>query len=304
GVTFSAKRSKDGVEFLASTDVWFRPCNFANAPDGNLYMTDVYRMFIETPESIPEELKKGMDFYAGDTMGRIYRIVSNHPRKQRDLKPKLGSATTEELVKNLENANGWHRMTAQRLIVERQDKTAIPYLKQLFDQSRYPVGRIHALWTLEGLSALDEQIVLRALKDNDPHVREHAVRIAEESLPKSQSVANALLAALDDSAPRVQFQLAFTLGQLKDQRALTALADLAVKQAENQWFRLAILSSVADQPSQFFHLLRAKNPSFENKELFAQLASLIGAKHDATELSKLFASLSGFKQPGTVEAAL
>src|SRR5215468_8563434 len=315
GVTFSAKRSKDGVEFLASTDVWFRPCNFANAPDGNLYLMDVYRMFIETPEAIPEEIKKGMDFYAGDTMGRIYRITSNTPRKQRDLKPRLGTASVEELVKNLENTNGWHRTTAQRLIVERQDKTAIPFLKQLFEQSQSPVGRIHALWTLEGLSALDERIVLRALKDKDPHVREHAVRLAEELLQTpyekalhtssansaAPALTDAILGMSMDSDLRVQFQTAFTLGQLKDKRAMDALADLTIRRGEDPWFRLAILSSVADQSSQFFHLIRAKNPSFENKEMFAQLATLIGARRDSTELSKFLAALAKLKQP---EAAL
>src|SRR6185503_10937917 len=92
GATFSAHRAKDGVEFLASTDVWFRPCNFANAPDDNLYVMDIYRLFIETPESIPEEIKKGMDFYAGDKMGRIWRIVPNQPRAQRHPKINLGQA--------------------------------------------------------------------------------------------------------------------------------------------------------------------------------------------------------------------
>lgn len=70
-----AHRTGDEVEFLASTDVWFRPCNFANAPDGNLYFTDIYRQVIETPESIPEEIRKKINFYNGDTLGRIYRIA-------------------------------------------------------------------------------------------------------------------------------------------------------------------------------------------------------------------------------------
>ena len=81
---------KPDVEFLASTDVWFRPCNFTNAPDGNLYVTDIYRQVIETPESIPEEIRKKIDFYKGDTMGRIYRIVPNKPRRTGNLKPDLG----------------------------------------------------------------------------------------------------------------------------------------------------------------------------------------------------------------------
>ena len=90
--TFAAHRAKEKVEFLASTDVWFRPCNFANAPDGNLYVTDIYRQVIETPESIPEEIRKKINFFNGDTLGRIYRIVPNHPLRQGNLKPNLGAA--------------------------------------------------------------------------------------------------------------------------------------------------------------------------------------------------------------------
>ncbi len=311
GVTFSANRPNDGVEFLASTDVWFRPCNFANAPDGNLYMMDVYRMFIETPESIPEEIKKGMDFYAGDTMGRIFRITSNSPRnllgKQRDLQPRLGSFSVENLVETLANTNGWHRTTAQRLIVERQDKSAIPLLKQLIERSVSPTATIHALWTLEGLSASDEQIVLKALKHPHPRVREHAIRIAEELTPKSRNIADALLAMTNDADLRVQHQLSFSLGAISgtdENPAMDALADLAVRHGENQWFRLAILSSVADRSSRFFHLLRSRNSSFENKELFGQLASMIGAKHELGELSKFLGALSALKQPESTLAGL
>jgi len=109
GATFAAHRARDGVEFLASTDVWFRPCNFANAPDGNLYFTDIYRQVIETPESIPEEIRKKIDFFNGDTLGRIYRIVPNHPLRRGDLKPDLASVNSAQLLLLLANPNGWHR---------------------------------------------------------------------------------------------------------------------------------------------------------------------------------------------------
>ncbi len=323
GVTFKAARAKEAVEFLASEDQWFRPCNFANAPDGNLYFMDVYRMFIETPESIPEEIKKGMDFYAGDTMGRIYKLTAKIPRTKRDLKPKLGSASTEDLVKNLENENGWHRLTAQRLIVERQDKTAIPFLKQLFEQTQSPLGKIHALWTLEGLSALEESLVLEALIDSHPRVRQHAIRLAETFLPKSQNIKNTLLSMLDEeygmksavwqigttirdnnADARIQFQLALTLGQIKDVRALEALAGLAMKHADNQWFRLAVLSSVNDSASQFFALLRKKSPQFDNEPLFAQLSALIGGKHDVKELAELLKLIPPLSKPESALAGL
>ncbi len=296
GVTFKAARAKEGTEFLASEDQWFRPCNFTNAPDGNLYFTDVYRLFIETPESIPEEIKKGMDFYAGDTMGRIYKLTAKNPRTKRDLKPKLGSVTTEELVKTLGHENGWHRITAQRLIVERQDKTAIPFLKQFFEQTQSPLGKIHALWALEGLSALEESLVLKALKDGHPRVREHALRLAE-GFAKSKAVQDAVLATAHDTDVRVQFQTALTLGQIKDSRTLDALADLAMNHGDDPWFRLAVLSSVNDSAAQFFALLRRKNPQFDSELLFAQASALVGGKHDTKELADLLKLIPGLKKP-------
>jgi putative membrane-bound dehydrogenase-like protein len=297
GVSFLASRAKDGVEFLASTDAWFRPCNFANAPDGNLYVTDIYRMFIETPESIPEELKKNMDFWAGDTMGRIYRIVPNKPLRQRDLKPKLGAASTSELVQLLESTNGWHRQTAQRLLLERQDTSAVPLLAKLSQESTFPQARLHALWALEGLSALDAAQVVKALKDPDFHVREHALRLSEPFLETSEAVKNAVFAMSRDAEPRVQFQLAFTLGNSKDKRALAALVDLTLQRAADPWFRAAILSSVAESASDFLDRLRAKEPSMDNPELLSQLGSLIGGKHDAGEISRFLKALATFARP-------
>ncbi len=131
GVTFEAHPAKIGVEFLASTDVWFRPCNFANAPDGNLYMLDFYREVIESPEYIPDAIKKLIDFHHGDDRGRIYRIAPNHPPRRGDLKVNLGRASVAELVKQLENPNGWNRETAHRLLLERQDRSAAPLLADL-----------------------------------------------------------------------------------------------------------------------------------------------------------------------------
>jgi len=285
GVTFTAHRVEQNKEFLASTDIWFRPCNFANAPDGNLYLTDIYREFIETPESIPEEIKKYMDFWSGVDKGRIYRIVPNHPLRTRDLKPNLGKATTAELVAQLSSTNGWHRMTAQRLLVERQDRAAVPLLKVLAQRSDYPLARLHALWTLEGLSALDAPMVVAALKDPHPGIREHALRLAEE-LPIDPAVINAVLALRNDKEPRVLYQLAFTLGQFKDPRALAALTDLVHDRAGESWFRTAILSSLNDTASEFFHLYLSRNQFQLNPVFLDQLAALIGAKHDPNEIRR------------------
>jgi putative membrane-bound dehydrogenase-like protein len=288
GVTFIAHREEQNSEFLASTDIWFRPCNFANAPDGNLYLTDIYREFIETPESIPEQIKKKMDFWSGSDRGRIYRIVPNHPLRQRDLKPNLGRMPVTELVAQLASTNGWHRQTAQRLLVERQDRAAVPLIKDLARKSEFPQARLHALWTLEGLSALDPELVMAALRDPHPEVREHALRMAEDFV-NVPAVLSAVLVLKNNTDPRVLYQLSLTLGQLKDPRALGVLTDLARDHGGDPWFRLAILSSLNNTASDFFHLYLSRNAFQLNPIFLHELASLIGAKHDAAEIRRFLA---------------
>ncbi len=296
GATFLAARAKPEVEFLASTDVWFRPCNFTNAPDGNLYVTDIYRQVIETPESIPEEIRKKIDFYKGDTMGRIYRIVPNKPRRTGNLKPDLGKLSSVELVKHLANPNGWHRATAHRLLLERQDRSTVPALKSLA-QSGSPEARVRSLWLLNSLGALEASEVELALKDSDGRIREQALRLAEPLLGKSKGVANAALGMVADSDPRVQFQASLTLGELKDARSLGALATLAHQRSADPWFRLAILSSSADAASPFLHALLAKGESWTDQQLLVELSALIGARQNAGELSQWFARVPKLSAP-------
>jgi len=298
GVSFIASRAPEEQEreFLASTDPWFRPCNFANAPDGNLYVVDMYREFIEAPSAIPDAIKRTMNFWSGDTLGRIFRIVSKNPSRNAHLKPNLGAATTPELVKNLENPNGWHRETAHRLLVERQDPVAVPLLKQLLANGELPPARILALWTLESLSAIDTTTVINVLKDAHPREREQAVRVAEE-FPNSKPVAQALLAMTSDPDTRVQFQLAFTLGQMSGERFTDALVELASRHADDRWFRIAVLSSVQDSAIQFLDRLLSKKKLTDQPELLAQLASVIGAKHDPGEIAHFLGALPKVRQP-------
>lgn len=306
GVSFIASRAPEEREreFLASTDPWFRPCNFANAPDGNLYIMDIYREFIETPESIPEALQKAMNFWSGDSKGRIYRLVPKNPSHKRSLKPNLGAATIPELVKNLENPNGWHRDTAHRLLIERQDAGSVPLLKELLEQSTFPQARIHALWVLESLSALDAPTILKALRDPHPRVREHAVRVAEELAPTSQPIAQALMAMTSDPDARVQFQLAFSLGQMSGERVMGALTALASQHASDPWFRIAVFSSIRDSASQFLGLVLSNKKLLNESAFLSQLASLIGAQHDPAEIGRLLRVLPQLRQPDVALSGL
>ncbi len=75
GVTFRACRADPKAEFIASTDTWFRPVNFVNAPDGTLHLLDMYRETIEHPWSIPDDIRGLLDLRSGEDRGRIYRIA-------------------------------------------------------------------------------------------------------------------------------------------------------------------------------------------------------------------------------------
>lgn len=302
GATFEAHAAKPGVEFLASTDVWFRPCNFTNAPDGDLYMLDMYREVIESPEYIPDAIKKLINFHSGDDKGRIYRIAPNHPRRRGDLKPKLGSASIAELVKQLENPNGWNRETAHRLLLERQDRSAVPLLAELARKAVDARARVQALWALEGIGGLDAPLALHALQDPDAHVREHALRLSEPFLPQNKTLADAVLSLQRDPEPRVRFQLALTLGKLEGPHVIEALAALSSNGgAADRWLSLAVLSSASGRAYPLFERLPASDRSWQNPQFLSQLASLIGAKHDAREMASALKTLPRLEHP---EAAL
>ena len=155
GVGFIGRRIDEKSEFVSSSDIWFRPVQFANAPDGTLYILDMYREVIEHPASLPPLIKKHLDLTSGRDRGRIYRVVPDG-FKQPPL-PQLASARRRSLVALLQHPNGWHRDTAARLLYERQDKAAIAPLAKLATESQLPLARMHALYALDGLNALDRR---------------------------------------------------------------------------------------------------------------------------------------------------
>ena len=240
GVGLVAKRADPDNEFLASTDNWFRPAQFANAPDGCLYVIDTYREVIETVVSIPPVILKHLDPASGIDRGRIYRIAPDG--HQRRAQPKLSKASTAELVALLEHPNGWHRDTASRLLYQRQDPAAVDALRKQATSSRSPLGRLHSLYALDGLKALKPADVLPALKDPEPRVREHSLRLAERFADDAE-VRNAMHRLIGDADVRVRYQLAFSLGGVRDEATNRSLLALAKRDGGDPWIRLAILTS-------------------------------------------------------------
>lgn len=241
GVTFISRRADANAEFVASTDIWFRPVNFVNAPDGTLHVLDMYRETIEHPWSIPDDIKAKLDLRSGNDRGRIYRLAPSGFRVPPQ--PKLSSASTAQLVALLENPNAWQRETAQRLLYERQDPAAVAMAKRLVHGSRTPLGRLHALYMLQAQQSLQEKELLAALNDSEPQLRRHGVQLSEPLIANSTPLRERVIALAGDSSPVVRFQVALTLGQLSDRTDSKALARIAAHDATDEWILAAVLSS-------------------------------------------------------------
>src|SRR5262245_12094671 len=165
----SAKNGYERGEFLASSDERFRPVNLFDAPDGTLYVMDMYRGVVQQGGIWTEYLTsyiKTHDLELPVGKGRIWRMVYGTGANARGPKPSLSKATPAELVKTLSSANGWWRDTAQRLLVERGDASVAPALKSLVTSAPDWRTRLQALWTLDGLEALDIATAQKALGDS------------------------------------------------------------------------------------------------------------------------------------------
>jgi putative membrane-bound dehydrogenase-like protein len=296
GPTFTATRPAGDCEFLASTDTWFRPVFLCLGPDGCLYVADFYREIIETPLSLPEDIQKRYNLQSRQR-GRIWRIAWTGGVREKGA-PKLSKAGTRELLGELAHANAWRRLTAQRLLIERQAQDAVDSLRTLAGSSDSELARLHALYTLEGLGALDATRLEAALRDPSAGVREHALRLAEPYLDREPKLRELALALVDDPAPRVRFQLAFTLGSLKpDANAAAALARLARRDGANPWAQTAILSSARHHAA---FLLRELLPHDDvAPQLLARLAGLVAAGGDEAEIERALLALTAVKDRPT-----
>jgi mono/diheme cytochrome c family protein/glucose/arabinose dehydrogenase len=242
-----AQRAYPDTEFLSSTDERFRPVYLSNAPDGTLYVVDMYHGIIQHKAYITEYLRdqilaRKLDAPIG--YGRIYRIV--HDTNQPKLRALLSKAPSAKLVDLLTHSNGWFRHTAHRLLVERGDKSVVPALQRLAAFPNHEIPPLHALWTLDGLDSLDMPTLMRALKNPFRAVRVAALRLSERWLATpSQPLLAAVLAQVEMKDARLRRQLAATLGELPREAKEPALAKLVQEYGDDAIVMDAALSGLS-----------------------------------------------------------
>jgi len=194
-------------EFILSADPYFRPVNMSNAPDGTIYIADMYHGIIQDSQwTLPGSyLRRRIEQYQLDKVinhGRIWRLrydglpaVPATPAQPNAgatpgspavpgidpdfAPPHMSRDSSAVLVSYLTHPNGWWRDMAQRLLILKQDKSVVPALVALVHAQENLLARVHALWALEGLGALDATLVREATKDANPRMRVQAIRASE-----------------------------------------------------------------------------------------------------------------------------
>lgn len=274
------KNAYNKEEFIASTDMNFRPVNSLTGPDGCLYIVDMYRGIIQEGNWTRKGsyLRKQIDekkFDKNIGRGRIYRVVYDGIKPDKTT-PKLLDLSTDKLVPYLAHANGWWRDNAQKIIVLRGDKSVVPALKTMaLSNTNSQLGRIHALWTLSGLKALDRETLKSALNDKDAEVRKTAVWIADDLIKKGDEQLISTLEFLkDDTSADVRFQLALTLRFSKSEKAQGIINYMISKYPENE---LLVESQKSFRSNNEKRALAAKNAAAmaeEDKKLVLKGATI------------------------------
>ena len=207
-------------EFIQSTDPLFRPVDIATAPDGTMYIVDMYRGIIQQGNWTQDGsyLRTKIQQYQMDDIagnGRIWRLTYDGMERNTE-KPRMYEETSAELVRHLSNPNGWWRDQAQQLIILNQDKSVTKDLEKLINSSDNELARIHALWTLEGLNSLQVGLIRKLMKDPSPQMRIQALR-ASESLYKygEKSLAADYREMVKDSSTEVALQALLSAHVLK-----------------------------------------------------------------------------------------
>lgn len=305
GITFVSRRGDPDKEFLTSSDNWFRPVCLHLCLDGSVLVLDFYREVIETPLSLPEDMKAILPLNS-QARGRIWRIK---PDGFTPMKPFPPGGDGAALVAELASGNQSRRVLAQQLLVEGKQVGQKEALEKLTGNLEAPLGRLHALCSLEGLGLLGETAILKGLEDPVVGVREHAVRLARPFMNKSEAIRSRVIALVEDKSMLVRCQVAFALGEVESTQAVNPLRRLAILDGADRWMQTAILSSCYRHGNALL-MTFLKDPSFSMKKdialatFLSRLATSSSQTSDRKGAFELIDTVLDSDLPDTVRGSL
>ncbi|HVV02238.1 MAG TPA: c-type cytochrome, partial [Verrucomicrobiae bacterium] len=291
------------AEFIASTDERFRPVNFFSGPDGALYIVDFHRGNIEHRISLTTYLRKQGEQRGLEKpihLGRIFRVTPINAKTTRSVFP--GKQSPAQWVSDLANPRSWVRFTAQRLLVEKRDLSTVAALENVVKKSKVSQAKIQALWSLEGMDALQIPIVAAALKDKYPRVRAQAIRVAEDFFHTEDrpEMIDHLLPLTNDRAPEVRLQLALTLGQARQPDTDRAMLRLVEAPDANTFLPDAVLSGLQGREMKALATLLQdgwNHPSANAVKTARGLAQCVMTSRDVDGIGKLLDQIASSSSP-------
>ncbi len=293
-------------EILASWDERFRPVNMLGAPDGTLYIVDMYRGVVQEQIYWSDFLRDyvtSRELVTPVNLGRIWRIVHESTRRERQ--PQLSNASPGELVRTLSHPNGWWRDTAQRLLVERGDRSVVPRLKALAREADEWRTKLHALWTLDGLHGLDEAEVRRALKDPSPEVRAAGVRLSEPWIRQLDNrLAPAVLALMDDPHWGVRRQVGATIGELPEATRLETASRMLIHNAADPITVDATISGLHGREAEALNGLLERPVSTTHVDPVSMLTAAIARGASPGAIEQVLGRLADSSSPAWQRTAM
>ncbi len=294
-------------EFLASSDERFRPVTVVDGPDGNLYVVDMYRGVVQAGgiwSGYLTDYIKANDMELPVGRGRIWRVVHGTATARRPAPPRLSKATAQELVQTLSNPKGWWRDTAQRLIVERGDTTVVPALKALAGKAPDWRTRLHALWTLDGLDAIDAALVRKAFDDLNADVRASAVRLSERWLDKDQTLRTAVIALVDDKNWNVRRQVAASLGEMPAADRVAPAVTILTRHGADPIVVDATISSLKGIEADVLAKVMQARTTPPPTEAVAMLAAAVAKIGDVAAVQRIIDVIANASEPEWRRTAL
>lgn len=295
-------------EFLASTDVRFRPTALAGGPDGTIYIADMYRGVSQDGPLQTDYLRDYINkrqLARGTGNGRIYRVVhlGNGPMA-RDPRPHMSTDSTATLVGHLSNPNGWWRDTAQQYLVQRADKAAVPLLEKLAKNAKADWrSRLHALWTLDGMGAMTPALPRLAMADAKAELRAAGLRLAEPWLASGdRKLTTAALALASDANWQVRVQAAASLGALPAEQRTIALTTMLALNGDDPVLADAAVSGLKGSEMTVLTALAGREGA--PREAMAMLAGALAARRDAATGQALVAMASTDGLPAASRGAI
>jgi uncharacterized protein len=300
GVTFVAKKEpgREDTEFIAGTDLWFRPIHTRVGPDGALYVIDFYNQAaIHNDTRGPKHgarnaaVRPDRDHH----FGRIWRVQ----HKQARTLPKPSFATNEDLLKALEHPNGWTRMTAHRLLMEKSDKAAVAALEKLAaDESRPGTARTHALWTAYLISQKhNPELLTKVYTGKEVSVQKAAMQLLR-NFPPGGEAANfaplhkAMAEKLATADPRLRLETLMAISSAEDAKTFNASLWKIYSDLNDPWTESALVSIFANDPAgAILAAAELPDPSAA-KRTVRELASRLAQPNDADAVAAVLVKLA------------